>query len=82
MATNKNAANALMKLKTSKAPNTKTPKKRKVETPIINELKRLARVENFIKSIRPKKPTNNTNKKKAASKFLESAFTPRKNVKK
>lgn len=77
MATNKNAANALMKLKKSK-----TPKKRKAETPIMNELKRLARVENFIKSIRSKKPTNNTNKEKAASKFLKSAFTPRKNVKK
>ena len=82
MATNKNAANALMKLRTPKKRKAETPKKRKAETPIMNELKRLARVENFIKSIRSKKPKNNTNKKKAASNFLKSAFTPRKNVKK
>lgn len=74
MTTNKQVASALMKLK--------TPKKPKSKTPTMNELKNLTRVATFIKSIRSKKPKNNTNKKKAASNFLKSAFTPRKNVKK
>ena len=73
MVSNNEAANALMKLKTSKkakpGPKPKTPNSmNKIATALIAN--------------RSNKPKNNNKKKKAASNFLQSLFTPRKNVKK
>ena len=66
MVSNNEAANALVKLKTTKKP--KTPNSmNKIATALIAN--------------RSNKPKNNNKKKKAASNFLQSLFTPRKNVK-
>lgn len=74
MVSNNEAANALVKLKTSKKPKTKPGPKPK--TP--NSMNKIATA---LIANRSNKPKNNNKKKKAASNFLQSLFTPRKNVK-
>ena len=79
MVSNNEAANALMKLKTSKKPKAKPgPKPR---TPSANKSNSMNKIANALMASRSNKPKNN-NKKKVASNFLQSLFTPRKNVKK
>ena len=75
MVSNNEAANALVKLKTSKKPKTKPGPKPK--TP--NSMNKIATA---LIANRSNKPKNNNKKKKAASNLLQSLFTPRKNVKK
>ena len=80
MVSNNEAANALMKLKTSKKPKAKPgPKPR---TPSANKSNSMNKIANALMASRSNKPKNNNKKKKAASNFLQSLFTPRKNVKK
>ena len=74
MVSNNEAANALVKLKTSKKPKAKPGPKPK--TP--NSMNKIATALIANRSIKPK---NNNKKKKVASNFLQSLFTPRKNVK-
>jgi hypothetical protein len=107
MVSNNEAANALVKLKTSKKPKTKPgpkPKPRpnsalsakelnnkyRVETDIVgsrsktpsaNKSNSMNKITTALIANRSNKPKNN-NKKKAARNFLQSLFTPRKNVKK
>jgi len=83
MVSNNEAANALMKLKTSKKvkPGPK-PKPRPNSALSAKELNNKYRVETAIVGSRSNKPKNNNKKKKAATNFLQSLFTPRKNVKK
>ena len=96
MVSNNEAANALVKLKTSKKPKTKPgpkPKPRPNSALSAKELNNKYRVETANKSNsmnkivtalianRSNKPKNNNKKKKVASNFLQSLFTPRKNVK-
>ena len=97
MVSNNEAANALMKLKTSQKPKAKRgpkPKPRPNSSLSAKELNNKYRVETANKSNsmnkiatalianRSNKPKNNNKKKKVASNFLQSLFTPRKNVKK
>ena len=82
MVSNNEAANALMKLKTSKKPKAKTGPKPKPSTLSAKELNNKYRVETAIVGSRSNKPKNNNKKKKAASNFLQMLFTPRKNIKK
>ena len=81
MVSNNEAANALMKLKTSKKPKAKPgPKPR---TPSANKSNSMNKIANALIASRSNKPkNNNNNKKKVASNFLQSLFTPRKNIKK
>ena len=79
MVSNNEAANALMKLKTSKKPKAKPGPKSK--TPSANKSNSMNKIANALIAGRSNKPKNN-NKKKVASNFLQSLFTPRKNVKK
>ncbi len=80
MVSNNEAANALMKLKTSKKSKAKPgPKPR---TPSANKSNSMNKIANALMASRSNKPKNNNNKKKVASNFLQSLFTPRKNVKK
>ena len=84
MVSNNEAANALVKLKTSKKPKAKPgpkPKSRPNSALSAKELNNKYRVETAIVGSRSNKPKNNNKKKKAASNFLQSLFTPRKNVK-
>jgi len=80
MVSNNEAANALMKLKTSKKPKAKRGPKPK--TPSANKSNSMNKIANALIASRSNKPKNNNNKKKVASNFLQSLFTPRKNVKK
>ena len=85
MVSNNEAANALMKLKTSQKPKAKRgpkPKPRPNSALSAKELNNKYRVETAIVGSRSNKPKNNNKKKKATSNFLQSLFTPRKNVKK
>jgi hypothetical protein len=83
MTSNNEAANALMKLKKPKAKRGPKPKPRPNSSLSAKELNNKYRVETAIVGSRSNKPKNNNNKnKKAASNFLQSLFTPRKNVKK
>ena len=99
MVSNNEAANALMKLKTSKKPKAKPgpkPKPRsnsalsakelnnkyRVETAIVGKSNSMNKIATALIANRSNKPKNNNNKKKSASNFLQSLFTPRKNVKK
>jgi len=82
MISNNEAANALMKLKTSKKPKAKPGPKPKPSTLSAKELNNKYRVETAIVGSRSNKPKNNNKKKKAASNFLQMLFTPRKNIKK
>jgi len=86
MVSNNEAANALLKLKTSKKPKAKAkpvPKpKPRPSTLSAKELNNKYRVETTIVGSRSNKPKNNNNKKKAASNFLQMLFTPRKNTNK
>lgn len=79
MVSNNEAANALVKLKTSKKPKAKPGPKPK--TPSANKSNSMNKITTALIANRSNKPKNN-NKKKAASNFLQSLFTPRKNVKK
>lgn len=78
MVSNNEAANALVKLKTSKKPKAKPGPKPK--TPSANKSNSMNKITTALIANRSNKPKNN-NKKKAASNFLQSLFTPRKNVK-
>ena len=77
MVSNKEAANALIKLKTSK----KSKSKPKPKTPLVKELSSVNKIAIALIGDRSKKPKNNNNKK-VASNFLQSFFTPRKNTNK
>jgi len=77
MVSNNEAANALIKLKTSK----KTKPKPKPKTPLAKELNSVNKIAIALIDNRSKKPKNNNNKK-IASNFLQSFFTPRKNTNK
>ena len=79
MVSNNEAANALMKLKTSKKPKAKPGPKPK--TPSANKPNSMNKIATALIANRSNKPKNN-NQKKAARNFLQSVFTPRKNVKK
>lgn len=84
MVSNNEAANALMKLKTSKKPKAKPgPKPRPNSALSAKELNNKYRVETAIVGSRSNKPKNNNNRSQFAYlAFLQSIFTPRKNVKK
>ena len=99
MVSNNEAANALMKLKTSQKPKAKRgpkPKPRpnsslsakelnnkyRVETAIVGKSNSMNKIATALIANRSNKPKNNNKKKKVASNFLQSLFTPRKNVKK
>ena len=75
MTSNNEAANALMKLKTSKKPKAKRGPKPKTPNS-------MNKITTALIANRSNKPKNNNKKKKVASNFLQSLFTPRKNVKK
>jgi|TARA_B100000902_G_scaffold399793_1_gene472574 hypothetical protein len=79
MVSNNEAANALVKLKTSKKPKAKPGPKPK--TPSANKPNSMNKIATALIANRSNKPKNN-NQKKAARNFLQSVFTPRKNVKK
>ncbi len=79
MVSNKEAANALIKLKTSKK--SKSKPKPKPKTPLVKELSSVNKIAIALIGDRSKKPKNNNNKK-VASNFLQSFFTPRKNTNK
>lgn len=96
MTSNNEAANALMKLKTSKKakrgpkpkprPNSSLSAKElnnkyKVETAIVGKSNSMNKIATALIANRSNKPKNNNKKKKVASNFLQSLFTPRKNVK-
>ena len=78
MVSNNEAANALVKLKTSK----KAKPGPKPKTPSANKPNSMNKIATALIANRSNKPKNNSKKKKAASNFLQSLFTPRKNVKK
>ena len=80
MVSNNEAANALVKLKTSKKPKAKPGPKPK--TPSANKSNSVNKIATALIASRSNKPKNNSNRKKVARNFLESLFTPRKNVKK
>jgi len=80
MTSNNEAANALMKLKTSKKPKAKRGPKPK--TPSANKPNSMNKITTALIANRSNKPKNNNKKKKAASNFLQSLFTPRKNTNK
>jgi len=82
MVSNNEAANALMKLKTSKKAKAKRgPKPNSALS--AKELNNKYRVETAIVGSRSNKPKNNNNRSQFAYlAFLQSIFTPRKNVKK
>lgn len=97
MTSNNEAANALMKLKTSKKakrgpkpkprPNSSLSAKElnnkyRVETAIVGKSNSMNKIATALIANRSNKPKNNNKKKKVASNFLQSLFTPRKNVKK
>ncbi len=79
MVSNNEAANALVKLKTSKKPKAKPGPKPK--TPSANKPNSMNKIATALIANRSNKPKNN-NQKRAARNFLQSVFTPRKNVKK
>ena len=96
MTSNNEAANALMKLKKPKAKRGPKPKPRpnsslsakelnnkyRVETAIVGKSNSMNKIATALIANRSNKPKNNNKKKNAASNFLQSLFTPRKNVKK
>ena len=95
MVSNNEAANALMKLKKPKTKPGPKPKSRpnaslsakelnnkyRVETAIVGKSNSMNKIATALIANRSNKPKNNNKKKKAASNFLQSLFTPRKNVK-
>ena len=80
MVSNNEAANALVKLKTSKKPKAKPGPKPK--TPSANKSNSMNKIATALIANRSNKPKNNNKKKKAVSNFLQSVFTPRKNTNK
>ena len=96
MVSNNEAANALVKLKKPKTKPGPKPKPRpnsslsakelnnkyRVETAIVGKSNSMNKIATALKANRSNKPKNNNKKKNAASNFLQSLFTPRKNVKK
>ena len=82
MVSNNEAANALVKLKKPKTKPGPKPKSRPNASLSAKELNNKYRVETAIVGSRSNKPKNNNKKKKAASNFLQSLFTPRKNTNK
>ncbi len=56
--------------------------KYRVETAIVGKSNSMSKIATALIANRSNKPKNNNKKKKVASNFLQSLFTPRKNVKK
>ena len=95
MVSNNEAANALVKLKKPKTKPGPKPKPRpnsslsakelnnkyRAETTIVGKSNSMNKIATALIASRSNKPKNNNKKKKAASNFLQSLFTPRKNVK-
>ena len=83
MTSNNEAANALMKLKTSKKPKAKRGPKPK--TPSANKPNSMNKIVTALRANRSNKPKNNNNRYRsplAYLPFLQSIFTPRKNTNK